>query len=112
MLTHSELLNSFKKGFRNGNWRKLNRVERGLYRASIIYARFQGKVVNQTLVEQLSYLVERLTETPGKRILKKGYEIAEAKLKICEETGVFEWAPKLRKWLTNKDYITWIGVTN
>ena len=39
ILSHRELLTWLKKGVRNGNWRRLNRLERALYRASIWYSR-------------------------------------------------------------------------
>jgi len=35
MFTHEELLRAFRKGLRNGNWRKLRKVEKALYRAAL-----------------------------------------------------------------------------
>ena len=110
MLEYSELLSSFKKGFRNGNWKKLDRVEKALYRASLWYARVKGKIVNQKLVELLSGILERLLETPRMRILKRGVERAAEMLERYEQNGVFKWAPQLRKWLTEMGYIEWLGM--
>ena len=50
MFTHEELLRAFRKGMRNGNWRKLSRVEKALYMASMWYARVRGAIMNETLV--------------------------------------------------------------
>ena len=43
MFTYKELLTSFRKGLRNGNWRKLSRLEKALFMASLWYSRVQFK---------------------------------------------------------------------
>jgi hypothetical protein len=60
-------------------------------------------------VEKLSALVEKLKETKGMRIFKKGFEKVVEMLEEGEETGVFAWAPRLRYWLKDPDYIFWLG---
>lgn len=102
-------MNNFKKGFRNGNWRKLNSTEKGFYRAAISYTWFQGKLINSNIVGQLSSLIDKLLESPGLRLLKKGYERAAELMQKYEEEGVFGWAPQLRNWLRDPDYIAWLG---
>jgi len=109
MLVYNELLSSFRKGFRNGNWKKLDRIEQALYRASLWYAKVKGKIVNQKLVELLSSILERLLETPKMKLQKKGVKRATEMLARYEQSGVFRWAPQLKKWLTEKDYIEWLG---
>ena len=109
MLTYAELLTSLKKGVRNGNWRKLDRVERAFYRASLCFARIRGRIVNSRLVELLSSILERLLETPRMRIMRRGVERAAEMLEKYEKAGVFKWAPMLRKWLAEKEYIEWLG---
>ena len=52
MLTYFELIRSFKKGIRNGNWRRLDRVEKAFYRASLCFSRVKGKIVDSKLVEK------------------------------------------------------------
>jgi len=37
--------------------------------------------------------------------IKKAAKLLEA----GEETGVFVWAPSLRKWLKDPNYIFWLG---
>lgn len=44
------------------------------------------------------------------RIFKRGYEKAVALLQQGEEKGVFAWAPSLRYWLKDPDYIFWLGM--
>ncbi|MEA2075241.1 MAG: hypothetical protein U9O85_05860 [Euryarchaeota archaeon] len=107
MFTYKELLTSFRKGLRNGNWRKLRRLEKALVRASLWYTKGQGAILNETLVGKLSTLVDKLKATKGARILKRGYEKASALLSKGE--SVFAWAPSLRKWLKDPDYVFWLG---
>jgi len=44
------------------------------------------------------------------RIFKKGFEKAIEMLGKSEEgVGVFTWAPQLKYWLKDPDYIFWLG---
>ncbi len=108
-ITYKELLGSFKKGVRNHNWRKQNPMDKALYKASLWYAKDLGSIVNATLVEKLLRLVEKLKETKGKRVFKRGLKKAVEKLEKGEEAGVFVWAPSLRHWLKDPNYIFWLG---
>jgi hypothetical protein len=110
ILSYEELLTSFRKGLRNGNWRKLNFLDKALYRASLWYAKHRGSIVNAALVEKLFGLVERLKETKGMKIFKKGFKKAVEMLEKSKEgEGVFTWAPQLKNWLKDPDYIFWLG---
>ena len=109
-ITCEELSTSLRKGRRNGNWKRLNRLQKALYRAALWYAKYRGSIiVNGELVEKLSRLVEKLKETKGMRIFKRGFERALKVLEEGEERGVFAWAPRLRSWLREPDYIFWLG---
>ncbi|RJS71851.1 hypothetical protein CW714_05220 [Methanophagales archaeon] len=109
ILRHRALLTWLKKGVRNGNWRKLNRLDRALYRAAMWYAKRGGSIVDGKLVEKLLGVIERLKETKGMRIFKRGFEKAVELLEKGEEKGVFAWAPSLKCWLKEPDYIFWLG---
>ena len=85
--TYDELFASFRKGQRNGTWRKLSRLEKAVYRASLWYSKVQGAIINEMLVRKLSSLVERLKETKGARVFKRGFEKAVALLNNGE--GIF-----------------------
>ena len=108
-LTYKELITNFKKGQRNGNWRKLRFLDKALYRAAMWYAKRGRSIVNGMLVEKLLELIERLKETKGMRIFKRGFRKAVELLEKGEENGVFVWAPRLRYWLKDPDYIFWLG---
>jgi len=109
MLTYEELFTGFRKGIRNGNWKRLRFLDKALYRAAMWYVKRGGSIVNEMLAEKLSLLVERLKETKGMRILKRGFEKALEMLNKSEEGGVFTWAPQLKYWLKAPDYILWLG---
>ena len=73
------------------------------------YAKCGKSIVNGLLVEKLLELAARLKETRGMRIFKRGYAKAVAMLDRGEEKGVFVWAPRLRYWLKDPDYMFWRG---
>ena len=108
-ITYADLSASFRKGLRNGNWKRMNPLERALFRASLWYAKHRGSIVNAALVEKLSALVEKLKETKGMKIFKRGFEKAIEMFRKCEEGRVFTWAPQLKYWLRDPDYIFWLG---
>jgi hypothetical protein len=107
MFTYKELLTSFRKGLRNGNWRKLSRLEKALFMASLWYSRIQGAIINEMVVGKLSVLVDKLKATSGARVFKRGYEKAVELLSKGE--GIFVWAPSLKVWLKDPDYVFWLG---
>ena len=74
-ITYTELIATFRKGMRNGNWRKLRFLDKALYRAAMWYAKHHS-IVNGKLVEKLLELIEKLKETKGMRIFKRGFEKA------------------------------------
>ncbi|MCK4475363.1 MAG: hypothetical protein KAU16_01410 [Methanophagales archaeon] len=108
-LTYNELFTNFKKGLRTGNWRKLRFLDKALYRAAIGYAKRGGSIANGMLVEKLLGFIEKLKETKGMRIFKRGFEKAVEMVARYEEKGVFAWAPRLKDWLKDPSYIFWLG---
>ena len=108
-ITYMNLNATFRKGQRTGNWRKLRFLDKALYRAAMGYARYGRSIANRMLVEKLLGLIERLKETKGMRIFKRGFEKAVAMLEKGEEKGVFLWAPRLKDWLKDPDYTFWLG---
>jgi hypothetical protein len=107
MFTNGELFAGFRKGKRNGNWRKLSQLEKALYRASLWYSRVQGPIINGMLVNTLATLVSKLKEVNGGRILKRGFE--KAVVLLNNGGGIFAWAPQMRDWLKDPGYVFWLG---
>ena len=109
MLSYEDLFTNFKKGVRNGNWKRLRFVDKALYRAAMWYVKHGGSIVSEMLAENLSALVERLKETKGMRIFRRGFRKAIEILDKGEEKEIFVWAPRLKDWLKEPDYIFWLG---
>jgi hypothetical protein len=98
------------KAYRNGKWRTLSVFEKGLFRASESLARLRGKIVSPSLMEMLRSIVSKLLQTPVTRIIQLGREHASRLLELYGENGVFKWAPSVRKWLKDPEYLFWLGL--
>ena len=83
--SYADLQRYWRKGLRNGNWRKLRFLDKALYRAAMGYARYGRSIANRMLVEKLLGLIERLKETKGMRIFKRGFKKAVEMLEKGEE---------------------------
>ena len=83
-LTVDELFAVFRRGLRNGNWRKLKASERALFKAALLYLRRGGRIVSVSVLEKLHFLIEKLNETIRMRIFRKGFERAIEILNACE----------------------------
>lgn len=62
------------------------------------------------LVAMLGDVIGKLVETVKDRIIPVGLAKAEEIERGFEK--VFSWAPELRKWLKDPDYIFWLGKIN
>ena len=51
-ITYAGLNATFRKGLRNGNWRRLRFLDKALFRAAMGYAKRGGSIVNGKLVEK------------------------------------------------------------
>ena len=109
LLTHDQLLQCFRKSIRTKTWRRLYHLDKALFRASMDYLQRGGRILNESLLVKLERLVEKLTETRAKRIVTRGLAKAAALLREGAETGLFSWAPQLKSWLQDPDYISWLG---
>jgi len=68
--------------------------------------------LNESLLIKLERLVEQLLETRGAKIVKRGLARAAALLRDGAGKGLFGWAPRLKFWLQDPDYVFWLGTTN
>ncbi|RLI26907.1 hypothetical protein DRO58_05170 [Candidatus Bathyarchaeota archaeon] len=105
-LSYEELRKCWVKGFRNGNVRKLSRLQRALYRACLVYARKVGRIVNEFLVGRLKPIMETLSTTFRARALRAGLE----RLRAMLSSSVSKWAPQVRVWACEESYILWLGL--
>jgi hypothetical protein len=107
IIRYEELSTGFKKGLRNGNWRKFHRLEKALFRASLWYSKVHNVVISELLVRKLSVLLDKLKTTAAARIMKRGFEIVSKLLNDGED--IFAWATSLGEWLKDPDYVFWLG---
>lgn len=84
-------------------------MDKALYRASLWYAKYNDSIVSMSLLEKLSGLIEKLKETVGMKIFKKGFEKAVELTEKYEKNGVFTWMPQLKNWLKDPEYIFYLG---
>ena len=105
--SYADLQRHWRKGLRNGNWRKLNSLRKGLYMAALWYARGKGRILSGKLVAMLEDIIGKLRETVKVRIFRIGLAKAADMERGYEK--VFNWAPELRKWLKDQDYIFWLA---
>jgi len=109
-LSHDYLLYSWKKGFRNGNWRKLSKIEKALYMASLSLAKTRGRLVNSRLILELQGIIIKLRETAGGRLMVRAYQRAIRSYERFMAVGLFEWAPRARSWFNDPSYVLWLGL--
>ncbi len=109
--SYGDLLRVRLKAVRNGNWGRLRGVEKAFFKATMNLARLRGRIVNQMLVEAVGKVIRKLLQTPLTRILQLGREHASRLLKHYGETGVFKWAPDVKNWLKDPEYLLWLGVS-
>ena len=62
----------------------------------------RSALVSGSYAEGLSFFIDL-------RLIKRGFERAAEILEKGEEKGVFAWAPSLRHWLKDPDYVFWLG---
>lgn len=111
-LSYRSLLEARLKAYRNGGWRRLKGVEKAFFKATLDLARLRGRIVNPLLIKAVKNIVSRLLQTPATRILRLGREHASSLLQLYSRKGVFKWAPSVRSWLKDPEYLFWLGVNS
>jgi len=108
-VTYAELSAIRERSYRNGNWRRLTRTERALYKASLGLARLRGKLVNQNLLGALRGIIEKMLRSFEGFLLELGRKKTESLKELYRRNGVFSWLPLLEGLLDDEDYILWLG---
>lgn len=67
----------------------------------------KGKILSGGLVAMLGDIIEKLIETMNVRIFRVG--LVKAADMERGYVKVFSWAPELREWLKDLDYIFWLA---
>jgi len=109
-LSYNELLGHIRGGYRTGKWGVLDDVDRGMFRASVEYARVKGVIRNPTIVSRLLGIIEKLKATVKTMVLRVGKVKAIEMQNQYSLRGVFKWLPGLKAWLREPAYILWLGI--
>jgi hypothetical protein len=102
----------WRKGLRNGKWRRLRTIDRVFYRAAIWYAKIKSKIMNNKIIAQIRSIFEELGNTIRSEIMNVGIERAKGILTKFEENGVFKWVPQLKLWIKDPRYVFWLGASS
>jgi hypothetical protein len=109
-LSYMNLSNCRMRGMRNGNWRRLNFVERGLYNCVLQLARTRQKIVNAKLVGIIKELIQRLLSTVRAQIVKVGQARVHALREGLERSGLIERTPWVKGWLIKPETAFYFGL--
>lgn len=111
-LSYRYILSMQQKGLRNGNWRKLDLLEKALYAASLSLARMRGRLVNSRLITNLRGIIAKLRENARSRVLNGAHFKAAELYERYVAIGLFEWAPRVKLWFNDPSYISWLELSS
>lgn len=109
-LGYARLSRVFRKGIRNHRWFALSSVEKALLRAAKGYCRKAGEIISPELLKALFGIIKKLTSSVKREIWQKGVERGREMRMQFEESGAFEWCPRMKDWLEDLDYIFYLGL--
>jgi len=110
-LSHTWLIDSWRRSLRYRRWAMLDIAEKGLFRCALWVAKARGKISNKRLVVQVLRIVLKLLHAPKSRIAEAGTRRAMVMFEAYAKSGgVFNWAPRMREWLRDPRYIWYLGI--
>jgi hypothetical protein len=112
MISYVELVSSWRKGLRNGNWWRLGMMDKIFYKAATRYAEIKSKITNNRMITKLKTIADRLKTTIKRKIMEAGIERVKEILSRFGENGVFRWIPQLKTWLKDPRYIIWLAINS
>lgn len=105
MIDFDTLRKFWVKGLRNGNVKLLSPIQKGFYRACMLYARIRGYIVSRRIIEELGRIIDILARTPKVLALEEGLRRV---FRILSGRTV-ELFPIARSWLSDWSYIEYLG---
>lgn len=104
-IDYEDLRSLWVKAHRNGNIRKLNLIEKALFKACIAYSKLKGRIMSRVVLENLKPTIEKLKSTPKKEALKAGF----MRIHKLINGGIIKLFPKILNWIIDENYILYIG---
>jgi len=109
-ITYPCLVDLQRRGLRNGNWRYLDTADRALFHCALWVAKVRGKISNTKLMVQVLRVALKILQTVS-RIGRAGRTRATMMVQeFAKPGGVFSWAPRVRGWLHDPRYQTYLGL--
>ncbi|MGA2462615.1 MAG: hypothetical protein ABSF82_14450 [Candidatus Bathyarchaeia archaeon] len=109
-ITYPCLVGFLRRGLRNGNWGHLDTADRALFRCALWVAKARGKISNTKLMVQALRVALKIVQMVS-RIGRVGRTRATMMLQeFAKPRGVFSWAPRVRGWLQDPRYQTYLGL--
>jgi hypothetical protein len=105
VISHKDLLSIWNRCLRNGSLRKLSKIEKAFLRASIVYSKIKGKIINEKLIEKIESIINKIGKSLKEKIFERGLEKAWIMLK----GKTYKIFPIVRKWINEDEYIIWLG---
>ena len=101
---------AYVRGLRTGSWRRLSLDEKGLFRCALWVARVRGRLSNTRLMVRVAGILVKLLATFKAQLLRVGRVRAERLGACLHERGAENWASEVFRWLTDRSFITYLGV--
>jgi hypothetical protein len=104
-VSYADILSVWRKSLRNGSFRRLPLIEKGIFRAALCYAKMKGRIINPRLVGMIKGVADRVCKGLRRRMFEHGLNRAWNMLsgKCCK------FFPAVRKWMDDEGYILWLG---
>jgi hypothetical protein len=101
----------WRRSVRNGHWTRLSLPKRGLFRCALWIAKARGGISNMRLMVQTLRIALELLKNFQSRIVSAGRKRAMILFQSYGQPGgVFSWAPRMREWLHDPKYISYLGL--
>jgi len=104
------LSTSWRKALRNGSWNCISSTEKALYRCAVCLARTRGFIVNRALVTKILNIMRCFSEDIRSLITAAGKKRARIMNGYGSQRRIFRWAPQVKEWLRDAQYVFYLGV--
>jgi hypothetical protein len=109
LVGYAELWSARRRAYRNGKWRFLKDVDKGLLNSAIAYLNRGCRIVSATVITRLRVAMKKLGVVNRAMILLDGEIKAMEMSTHYERTGAFKWVRQLKTWLNDTAYKFWLG---
>jgi len=106
VISHADLHVLWVKGLRNGAFRKLSTLKKGLFSAALAYTKLRKTIINSKLIVLIEDVAAFIKNSIREKIIKCGLKRAT---RIVENPKITNSIPVVRQWVNCDSYIFWLG---